>query len=162
MGAIVVLKFPSKSSTGPAVPSPEGYGVVLSMTRENTKRKPAVKPTGRKRVRYVPDWKPLAAKWNDLERSRDVSQKELASIAGASAGMISQLLSGTTPLTIEWALQFASYLNVSVVDIWPDFPFKKLVPGNLTPEEIEIALHFRMTKHKQAIANFLRDLQKSG
>lgn len=159
MSAIVVLKFPSDRIRQRAIGSHEACGVCVSMVRENVKRRPASKPVNKKRVRYIPDHRPLQAKWNELETARHLAQKKLASIAGASEGAVSQLLNGTTKLTIEWALQFAMYMDVSVIDIWPDFPFAKLVPGGLTPEEMEIALRFRMSKHKQAFKNLLRDLQ---
>lgn len=162
MGAIVVLKFPSERIRRTDVRSHETCGACLPMARDNLKRKPAEKPAARKRVRYVPDWRPLAAKWKELETPRHLSQKQLAGLAEASEGAISQLLNGTTKLTVEWALQFAMYMRVSVTEIWPDFPFASLVPGSLAPDEVEIALMFRMLKspaQKEAFAGFLRSLQ---
>lgn len=135
------------------------------MAKDSAQRKPAEKPAtkkGKKRNRYVPASEPLRIKWNQLKGPKHLSQKALASLADSSEGMISQLLTGETDLTIEWALQFAMYMDVSVVEIWADFPFAKLVPGNLTPEEIEFALRYRISRHKQAIANFLRDTQNAG
>lgn len=135
------------------------------MARENVKRKPAEKKPAKKRVKYVPAWEPLAKKWAELEDERRLSQNELALIAGASEGAISQFLRGKTKLTVEWALQFALYMRVSIVDIWPDFPFAKLVPGGLAPDEIEVALRYRVLKDQNArtaVKNLLRDLQGVG
>lgn len=165
MGAIVVLKFPSERTRQPAVGSQVSSGAVVQMVRENVKRKPAAKSATKKRARYVPDWRPLKARWDLLERPKNLSQKAMALQAGASEGAISQFLTGKTKLTVEWALQFAMYMDVSPVDIWPDFPFAKLVPGGLSPEETEIALRYRMAsdpRQKTAIRNFLRDLQGNG
>lgn len=129
------------------------------MARDNLKRKPAQKRPVKKRVRYVPAWEPLHAKWEALKRERDYSQKQLAVDAESSEGMVSQLLAGRTALTIEWALQFSLYMRVPVTEIWPDFPFAALVPGNLTPDEVEVALMFRLLQEprkKKSFAEFLR------
>jgi hypothetical protein len=164
MGAIVVLKFPSERIRKPAVGSPVSSGAPVAMARESTKRKLAEKPAAKKRNRYVPDWRPLKAKWDELEGPKQLSQKAMASHAVSSAGAISQFLSGETKLTVEWALQFALYMRVPITDIWPDFPFAPLVPGSLTPEEVEVALLYRMAKdpvQKQALTAFLRSLQRA-
>lgn len=134
------------------------------MARESAKRKHAERVT-KKRVRYVPDWRPLRAKWDELKDQRGFSQKQMGAAANATEGAISQLLSGSTKLTIEWALQFAKYMRVPLTEIWPDFPFRELVPGNLAPDEVEIALMFRMLQNptkKKAFADFLRTLQSAG
>lgn len=134
------------------------------MARENLKRKPAERIT-RKRVRYVPDWRPLRKKWDELKDERHLSQKQMGAMANASEGAISQLLNGTTKLTVEWALQFALYMRVPIPEIWPDFPFAPLVSGNLAPDEVEVALMFRMLQEprkKKALADFLRTLQGTG
>jgi hypothetical protein len=165
MGAIVVLKFPLHRVRTPDVGSPVSSSAVVSMPRENVKRRPAEKPLAKKRSRYVPDWRPLKFKWDQLEGVKHLSQKAMALYAHSSEGAISQFLTGKTKLTVEWSLQFAMYMDVSVVDIWPDFPFAKLVPGGLTPEETDIALRYRMMtdpRHKQAVKNLLRDLQSTG
>jgi transcriptional regulator with XRE-family HTH domain len=162
MGAIVVLKFPVRPDQSPAIGSSVRSGVVVSMAKESLKRKPAEKKPTRKRVKYIPASEPLAQKWRELEDERRLSQNELASLAGASEGAISQFLRGKTSLTIEWALQFALYMRVSVIDIWPDFPFAKLVPGGLSPDEIEVALRYRVLRDanaRNAVKNLLRDLQ---
>lgn len=159
MGAIVLLKFPSERVRTPAVRSPVSSGAVVSMVRENVKRKPAGGRAKKKRERYVPAWQPLSAKWESLKHERGYAQKALAVQAKSSEGAVSQYLNGTTPLTIEWALQFALYMNVPITEIWPDFPFAKLVPGGLTPDEVEIALRFRASSQKQAVSNLLRDLK---
>lgn len=164
MGAIVVLKFPSERTRKPAVGSPVNSGAVVLMARESTKRKPAER-IAKKRVRYVPDWKPLREKWDELKDPRHLSQKQMGAMANASEGAISQLLNGSTKLTIEWALQFAMYMRVPITEIWPEFPFAHLVPGNLAPDEVEVALMFRMLQEprkKKAFAEFLRTLQSAG
>src|SRR5690348_6496425 len=130
MSAIVVLKFPSGRIQPRRVGSTVGSGAVIPMARENVKRKPATKPSPRKRIRYIPDWQPLSRKWAELEGPKHLSQKQLAGLANSTEGMISQLLKGKTKLTIEWALQFVMYMDIPVTEIWPDFPFAKLVPGH--------------------------------
>jgi hypothetical protein len=133
------------------------------MARESVKRKPSQAPS-KKRERYVPDWRPLRLKWDQLKDNRHLSQKVMGLSAGASEGAISQLLSGSTKLTVEWALQFATYMQVPVVEIWPDFPFRSLVPGNLAPDEVEIALLWRMVRdpvQKKTLAALLRSVSKA-
>jgi len=133
------------------------------MAKENLKRKPAAKPPTKKRTRYVPDWKPLLAKWNELKDERGYAQKAMGIAAGATEGAISQLLNGTTKLTVEWALQFSKYMRIPVIDIWPDFPFKALFPGSLSPDEVEIALLYRAVrdpKQRDIATALLRTLAK--
>ncbi len=132
------------------------------MAKESARRKPAPKPPAKKRTRYIPDWKPLRALWDARKDQEGWSQKAMALAAGATEGAISQLLKGDTKLTIEWALQFARYMRVPIVEIWADFPFRALTPGNLAPDEVEVALTFRALKdpnQKKAFADFLRTLQ---
>jgi len=134
------------------------------MARESVKRKPAQRLV-RRRERYVPDWQPLRAKWDQLEAERHFSQKAMALAAKATEGAISQFLKGDTKLTVEWALQFATYMRLSPMEIWPDWPFPGISSGTLSPEEIEVAILYRMVKdpdQKISFAKLLRSLSKGG
>lgn len=165
MGTIVALKFPSRSTQEREIGSSVRTGVVVQMGKQSAQRKPAPKAQAKKRARYVPDWQPLRSIWDAKKDQEGWSQKAMALAAGSTEGAISQLLKGDTKLTIEWALQFATYMRVSVLEIWPDFPFRAQTPGTLAPDEVEVALMFRMLKdpaQKKAFSEFLRSLQNRG
>jgi DNA-binding XRE family transcriptional regulator len=132
------------------------------MGKQSAQRKQAPKAPTKKRARYIPEWQPLRAMWDARKDQEGWSQKAMALAAGATEGAISQLLKGDTKLTIEWALQFSTYMGVPIVDIWPDFPFRGATPGRLSPDEVEIALMFRMLKdpeQKKTLTNLLRAMQ---
>lgn len=84
---------------------------------------------------------PLFEAWHkELARRPTLSQKELALIWGRTEGAISQYLRGHTPLNIEAQLYFARYLEVPITQIWPDFEFRDMCPGNLPPGAISVAV----------------------
>lgn len=84
---------------------------------------------------------PLYDAWHREEARRPtISQKELALIWGRTEGAISQYLRGHTPLNIEAQLYFARYLELPVTQIWPDFEFRDMCPGNLPRGAISVAV----------------------
>ena len=99
---------------------------------------------------------PLMAAWARVERERpDISFKELSLAWGLTPGAVSQYYRGHTALNVEAQLWFARYLDIPITDIWPDFPFRDLCPGNLPPKAVAVArdwLRLSETKPAQAAA----------
>lgn len=79
----------------------------------------------------------------DAERLRHgrakVSQKVMALEWGVNASNITQYLNGHIPLNIGAKLRFAKFLGKPVREIWPDFEFASVAPGELPPDAIMIA-----------------------
>jgi hypothetical protein len=95
-------------------------------------------------VKQFADAAALKQCWDAIERSREVSgrphsKKDLAHRWGVHPSNVSQYINGHIPLNIEAQLRFADYLEVVPTAIWPDWEFRHLVPGRLTPEAIEVA-----------------------
>lgn len=84
----------------------------------------------------------LRAVW-DAEKLRlgraKVSQKAMALEWGVHPSNITQYLNGHIKLNTEAKLRFARYLGKPVLDIWPEFEFASVAPGELPPEAVLIA-----------------------
>lgn len=80
---------------------------------------------------------------------------------GISPGGVSQYYNGHTELNTEAQLWFARYLEIPVTDIWPDFAFRDLCPGNLPPKAVSVArdwakLYERQSAQAAAFAELIR------
>lgn len=84
----------------------------------------------------------LRAVW-DAEKLRlgrtKVSQKAMALEWGVHPSNITQYLNGHIKLNTEAKLRFARYLGKAVLDIWPEFEFASVAPGELSPEAVLMA-----------------------
>lgn len=99
------------------------------------------KPAGRGAVPVQIPHEPLLEAWERVKRDRPtITQKELALIWGLTEGAVSQYMRGHTPLNIEAQLWFCRYLRIPITSIWPDFEFRDLCPGKLSPEAISVAV----------------------
>lgn len=88
------------------------------------------------------DWRRLRSVWDaeKLRHGRDrVSQKAMALEWGVNASNITQYLNGHIKLNVGAKLRFARFLNKPMLEIWPDFEFASVAPGELPPEAIQLA-----------------------
>lgn len=97
--------------------------------------------------------------WDAIERARVLvgvvhSKKDLALRWGVHPSNVSQYINGHIPLNVDAQLHFADYLDVVPTAIWPDFPFRHLVPGRLSPDAIEVAIAY------MELANSVKDTAK--
>ena len=84
----------------------------------------------------------LRAIW-DAEKGRPgsrISQKAMAAEWGVNPSNITQYLNGHIKLNTEAKMRFAAYLRKPVLEIWPDFEFASMAPGDLSPEAVTMAL----------------------
>jgi hypothetical protein len=92
----------------------------------------------------------------DAEKRRPgakISQKAMALEWGVNASLITQYLNGHIKLNTEAKLRFAAYLKKPVLEIWPDFQFAAVAPGELSPESVIVAAMWSMlAPDKQKIA----------
>jgi hypothetical protein len=109
----------------------------------------------------------LKSAWTAIENERKArnlphSKKHLAGRWKVHPSLVSQYVNGHIPLNIEAQLWFADYLGISPARIWPDFLFKKLCPGNLSPDAIEVALTYASLSEtvKDSAKNLLASLPK--
>ncbi len=109
------------------------------------------------------DWRRLRAVW-DAEKLRlgrgRISQKVMALEWGVNASNITQYLNGHIKLNVGAKLRFARFLNKPVLEIWPDFEFASLAPGDLPPEAICIATMWTLLPPpaQVAVSNMIRAL----
>ncbi len=97
-------------------------------------------------AKAVADSVRLRAVW-DAEKRRlgaKVSQKAMALEWGVNPSNITQYLNGHIKLNTEARLRFARYLGKPVLEIWPDFEFADIAPGELPPEALQIAALWTM------------------
>lgn len=98
---------------------------------------------------------PLFEAWRrELAKRPTLSQKELALIWGRTEGAVSQYLRGHTPLNIEAQLYFARYLEIPVTAIWPEFEFRTMCPGKLSPEATSVAVDWSNIQDKSQQEHF--------
>ena len=83
-------------------------------------------------------------------------QKKAAEALGVKQAMISHYLNGVTPLGIVAIMEFSLFLDVLPTDIDPQFKYASLVPGNLSPEAVEVAVGW--TVLPAAMKNSFREL----
>lgn len=84
--------------------------------------------------------KRLKAIWSEKAKALGLTQQRAAEQFGRSQGLIGQYLNCHTALGPVAVLKFARILQVSPREIRPDFSFGTLVPGELPPDVIEIAI----------------------
>jgi hypothetical protein len=88
------------------------------------------------------DWRRLRSVW-DAEKLRHgrarISQKVMALEWGVNPSNITQYLNGHIKLNLGAKLRFARFLKKPVLEIWPDFEFASVAPGDLPPEAIQLA-----------------------
>ncbi len=104
----------------------------------------------------------LRAVW-DAEKRRHgskVSQKAMALEWGVNPSNITQYLNGHIKLNTEARLRFARYLGKPLLEIWPDFEFADIAPGELPPEALLIAAMWAMLPEasRRAVSDLIRSL----
>lgn len=84
--------------------------------------------------------KRLRRLWDVKKRDLHLTQEQVADLWGVTQGAVSQYLNGHTKLGVVATLRFSKLLGVRPQDIRPDFEYSALVPGELPPEAIEMAV----------------------
>ena len=109
------------------------------------------------------DWRRLRSVW-DAEKLRHgrakVSQKAMALEWGVNPSNITQYLNGHIKLNVGAKLRFARFLNKPMLEIWPDFEFASVAPGELPPEAIQLAAMWTSLPpaSQAAVAQMIRTL----
>lgn len=94
------------------------------------------------------DYIRLRAAWDRVAAEREARkqpkllQKSLAAQYKVTEGMVGHYINGREPLPIKWKLRFAEFLGLSILEIWPDFPHKKLLHADLDRDVLEVALEY--------------------
>lgn len=116
--------------------------LALLMRDDDTPATPSLETEPMSDDHDVSDTDRLRAVWDAeklrLGRSR-VSQKAMALEWGVHPSNITQYLNGHIKLNTEAKLRFARYLGKPVLDIWPDFEFASVAPGELPQEAVIVA-----------------------
>lgn len=84
--------------------------------------------------------KRLKAIWDRKAKELNLTQQKAAEAFGRTQGLIGQYLNCHTALGPVATLKFARLLRVSPQEIRPDFGYGTIVPGELPPDVIEIAI----------------------
>lgn len=109
------------------------------------------------------EWRRLRSVW-DAEKLRHgrakISQKAMALEWGVNASNITQYLNGHIKLNVGAKLRFARFLNKPMLEIWPDFEFASVAPGELPPEAIQLAAMWTSLPpaSQAAVAQMIRTL----
>lgn len=78
--------------------------------------------------------------WEAKKRTLGLTQEKVGELWGIGQAMVSHYLNGHTKLGVVATLRFSRLLGVRPQDIRPDFEYSDLVPGELTPEAIDLAV----------------------
>jgi hypothetical protein len=113
-------------------------------------------------LRLAQDAVRLRRVW-DAEKDRrgaDMSQKAMAADWGVHPSNVTQYLQGHIKLNVEARLRFAQYLKKPLLEIWPDFEFADVAPGDLPAVALEIAARWAaLPAHAQtAVRNLILSL----
>lgn len=115
-------------------------------------------------IRLARDTSRLRKVW-DAEKARrgsGMSQKAMALEWGVNPSNVTQYLQGHIKLNVEARLRFAKYLGKPIVEIWPDFEFASVAPGDLPSEAIELATRWAALprQHQDAVRDLIRNLSQ--
>ena len=77
--------------------------------------------------------------WEMRKEQRDLTQQDAAKAMGIKQTLVSHYLNGRKPLGTEALLRWAKFLQVSPTDIRPDFEYRDMIPGKLSPPQVEVA-----------------------
>lgn len=77
--------------------------------------------------------------WDAKKQALGLTQEKVGEMWGIGQAMVSHYLNGHTKLGVVATLRFARLLKVRPQDIRKDFGYADLVPGELSPEAIELA-----------------------
>lgn len=78
--------------------------------------------------------------WDRKRKALGMTQDAVAEKFGRTQGLIAQYLNGHTALGPVAVLKFARILEVSPTDIRPDFSYGVMIPGEIPPDVVEIAI----------------------
>lgn len=81
----------------------------------------------------------LAAFWNVKKSRLGITQDDAAEAMDISQTMVSQYLRGTKVMGDTALLRFCIYLDAQPTAIRPNYEFANLMPGDLTPSQVEVA-----------------------
>jgi transcriptional regulator with XRE-family HTH domain len=116
--------------------------------------------------------KRLRALWDGRRKDLKLTQQQLAERWDVTQGLVGQYLNGHLPLGVVATLRFAEALNCRPDEIRRDFVFNKLLPGELSPDAVEIALlwtampadlrdDLRKTIDRYSVPSYLQFLRES-
>lgn len=77
--------------------------------------------------------------WDTRKQQHRLTQEDAAKAMGIKQTLVSHYLTGHKPLGVEALLRWAKFLQVSPLDIRPDFEYRDMIPGKLSPPQIEVA-----------------------
>lgn len=78
--------------------------------------------------------------WDQKKRQLGITQEKVAEQFGRSQALIAHYLNGHTPIGPVATLKFARLLQCQPTDIRPDFQYGMIVPAELPPDVIEMAI----------------------
>lgn len=96
----------------------------------------------------------LRLAWDARKLQGLASQKDFAARYELTQGMVSHYLTGETLLNTEAMLRFSQYLQLSPVEIWPDFPYADLVAR---PDE---SLQLLSEADREVVRSLIRSLSR--
>jgi transcriptional regulator with XRE-family HTH domain len=98
------------------------------------------KPKSKIDLRHQTDAQRLRALFEMRKAQEGITQDTAAEAMGIKQTMVSHYLSGRKPMGTEALLRWARFLRVSPLDISPDFEYRDMIPGSLSPPQIEVAI----------------------
>lgn len=81
----------------------------------------------------------LTALWDRHKERTGMTQAQAGKEMGIKQTLVSHYLSGRKPLGTDALLRWARLLGVSPLDIQPEFEYRDMIPGKLSPVQIEVA-----------------------
>jgi hypothetical protein len=79
------------------------------------------------------DYLALKAKWEAEKKIRNLSLPEMSSHWELHRSAPAPYLRGEVPLTTEWKMRFAVYLDCKPEEIWPGWEYRALTDSDIPP-----------------------------
>lgn len=98
-----------------------------------------VKPRQRPEQHQQTEAERLRRLWEMRKQQHGWTQDDAAKSMGIKQTLVSHYLNGRKRLGTEALLRWAKFLQVSPLDIRPDFEYRDMIPGKLSPPQVEVA-----------------------
>lgn len=102
----------------------------------------------------------LRAIWELRKTQHHWTQDQAAEAMGIKQTLVSHYLNGRKAIGTEALLRWAKFLQVSPLEIKPDFEYRDMIPGKLSPSQIELALLWAQLP-EQLAANFREQVRST-
>jgi hypothetical protein len=112
---------------------PDDSSKVVRLRSSSKKRKRTLTPKQRR------DHLLLKTTWEyEISQGRKLSLRGLADKWGLVESAPGPYLRGDLPLSAEWKMRFAIYLDCKPEEIWPDWEYRALTDGDFPPSVIPL------------------------